>query len=197
MNWNLFASTFTLIFLAELPDKTAFATLMLAGEGRFAGLFWGAATAFFIHCSLAVLVGGMLSSLPIGWIHLGAGILFLIFSGIALRRARVTEPESSAPILNSNSIQGFMSAFLKTFSVIFIAETGDITQLATASLTAKYHDRITILAGSVLALWSVTGIALVLGKKLQGVIDPRKFQTLLSLILGLTGIYFIAEFLMA
>jgi putative Ca2+/H+ antiporter (TMEM165/GDT1 family) len=53
LNWNLFTSTFGLIFLAELPDKTAFATLMLAGEGKLSALFLGAASAFLIHVTVS------------------------------------------------------------------------------------------------------------------------------------------------
>ncbi len=192
MNWNLFASTFGLIFLAELPDKTAFATLMLAGEGKLPALFIGAAFAFLIHVVLAVTVGEYLGLLPSGWIKFGSGILFLIFAVMSLKRSLSSE-NTDSPSQEKALNLSFFQAFAKTFVVIFIAEAGDLTQLATASLTAKYHDRISILAGSVTALWSVTLIALLLGKKLQGSINPKKFSSIASAILGLTGIYFLIE----
>ncbi len=195
MNWNLFASTFSLIFLAELPDKTAFATLMLAGEGKLPALFIGAAFAFLIHVVLAVTVGEYLGLLPSGWIKFGSGILFLIFATMSLKRARSSE-NTGSPSQEKALNLGFFQAFAKTFVVIFIAEAGDLTQLATASLTAKYHDKISILAGSVTALWSVTFIALLLGKKLQGSLSPKKINVLVSIVLGVTGIYFLAEALL-
>ena len=192
MNWNLFASTFGLIFLAELPDKTAFATLMLAGEGKLPALFLGAASAFLIHVILAVTVGEYLGLLPAGWIKLGSGVLFLIFAMISLKRAFTPEPAESEAGHKTQSLS-FAGAFLKTFVVIFIAEAGDLTQLATVSLTAKYNDKLSILAGAVTALWSVTLIALALGKKLEGSIHPKKFQAVVSVVLGGCGVYFLAE----
>ena len=192
MNWNLFASTFGLIFLAELPDKTAFATLMLAGEGRLPALFFGAATAFLIHVLAAVWIGEMFGQLPVTWIRIGTAILFLAFAAMTLRRARSPDSKESDSMEKPKTFS-FAAAFAKTFLVIFIAEAGDLTQLATASLTAKYHDKISILAGSVTALWSVTLIALLLGKKLQGSINPKKFNSIASAVLGLTGIYFLIE----
>ena len=195
MNWNLFTSTFGLIFLAELPDKTAFAALMLAGEGKLPALFLGAASAFLIHVILAVTIGEYLGLLPSGWIKTGSGILFLVFAAISLKRAYSSEAPESETKEKAPSLS-FAQAFSKTFAVIFIAEAGDLTQLATASLTAKYHDKISILAGSVTALWSVTLIALLLGKKLQGSLNPKKFNTLVSVVLGVTGLYFLAEALL-
>jgi len=47
MSWELFMATFGLVFVSEIPDKTAFAALMMAGEGGFFPLFGGVALAFF------------------------------------------------------------------------------------------------------------------------------------------------------
>ena len=80
MDWKLFASTFTLVFLAELGDKTQLATLSLAagGSSRWA-VFAGAAIALVATSALAVLLGEAIGRLvPLVWIQRAAGALFII-----------------------------------------------------------------------------------------------------------------------
>jgi putative Ca2+/H+ antiporter (TMEM165/GDT1 family) len=52
------AITFGVIFLAELPDKTALASLMLGTRYRGSYVFAGVAAAFAVHVVLAVAAGG-------------------------------------------------------------------------------------------------------------------------------------------
>jgi Ca2+/H+ antiporter, TMEM165/GDT1 family len=80
MDLKLFFSTFGLVFLAELGDKTQLATLSLAasGQSRLA-VFLGAAGALVLTSSIAVLVGAALASaVPAVWIHRVAGVGFLV-----------------------------------------------------------------------------------------------------------------------
>src|SRR4051812_45177947 len=86
MDWKLFIMTFTVVFLAELPDKTAFATLMMATQGRSLPIFVGVAIAFAVQSLVAVVAGGVLSLLPQIWVHLAAAIMFGVFSIIFWRR---------------------------------------------------------------------------------------------------------------
>lgn len=79
MDWNLFGSSFALIFLAELGDKTQLATFGLAGGGssRLA-VFLGAALALIATTALAVLLGEAVSRvIPELWLQRGAGALFV------------------------------------------------------------------------------------------------------------------------
>lgn len=80
MNFPLFCSTFVLIFLAELPDKTAFATLLLATRGHARAVFTGVATAFFIQTVVAIAFGGLIAQAPRFWVHLATGVLFVGFA---------------------------------------------------------------------------------------------------------------------
>jgi putative Ca2+/H+ antiporter (TMEM165/GDT1 family) len=188
MNWNLFVSTYALIFIAELPDKTAFATLMMAGEGSFLALFFGVALAFLIQTAVAVVFGGWIGLLPQTLVHGTTGILYLIFSWMALKRP-IENDESPEKSKKST----FFKTLLKSFLVIFIAEWGDLTQLTSASLTARYHDRFTIFWASLLALWTVTLIALMMGKKIQTWIEPRLFNRFTAIVLAFIGVYFIVQ----
>lgn len=78
--WKLFLSTFGLVFLAELGDKTQLATLSLAASGHSRGaVFLGSAAALILTSAIAVLVGAAVSRVvPEVWIHRAAGIGFIL-----------------------------------------------------------------------------------------------------------------------
>lgn len=175
MELNLFISTFALIFVAELPDKTAFAAVFLATCHHPVAVFLGAAAAFVIQSFVAVAFGSLLSLLPPQIVHLAAGILFLIFAVMMWRRE---EPSCDEEVERDS--KGKASRFSKSvasaFMTIFIAEWGDLTQLATATIAAKYHAPITIFISSTLALWLVTSIAVIIGYQAKNLIQPKLLQ---------------------
>jgi putative Ca2+/H+ antiporter (TMEM165/GDT1 family) len=86
MDLKLLVSTFGLVFLAELGDKTQLATLGLAasGQSRLA-VFAGAAAALILTSGMAVLVGEALArTVPPGWIQRVAGVAFLVMGVLFL-----------------------------------------------------------------------------------------------------------------
>jgi putative Ca2+/H+ antiporter (TMEM165/GDT1 family) len=86
MDLKLLVSTFGLVFLAELGDKTQLATLSLAATGtsRLA-VFLGAAGALLLSTTIAVLVGGTLARLvPEVWMQRAAGVSFIIMGVLFL-----------------------------------------------------------------------------------------------------------------
>ncbi len=80
MDLNLFISTFVLIFVAELTDKTAFAALFLATSHDPFAVFLGVSGAFVIQSFVAVAFGSLLTFIPPQIVHIAAGILFLVFA---------------------------------------------------------------------------------------------------------------------
>src|SRR5215471_11640962 len=58
------AGAFTLTFLAELPDKSMFASLVLGTRYRPVWVWSGAAAAFTVHMAIAVTAGQLLALLP-------------------------------------------------------------------------------------------------------------------------------------
>ncbi|MDO6592947.1 TMEM165/GDT1 family protein [Neptuniibacter sp. 1_MG-2023] len=81
---HLISSVFILIFLAELGDKTQLAIAGLAAVEQ-AWIVWVAGTvALMLTTLLGVWFGRvLLKRLPIALIHRGAGVLFMLFAGIA------------------------------------------------------------------------------------------------------------------
>jgi putative Ca2+/H+ antiporter (TMEM165/GDT1 family) len=128
----LFASTFGLIFLAELPDKTAFATVVMATRKHPAAVFAGVVGAFLVQTAVAVLFGSLLNLFSPRLIHLGAGAMFLFF---AWKMWNHVEDEAVDGVEGWRAT-GFAHAAASSFAVIFLAEWGDLSQLATAALVA-------------------------------------------------------------
>jgi putative Ca2+/H+ antiporter (TMEM165/GDT1 family) len=192
MNWPLFFSTFSLIFIAELPDKTAFATLLMATRGRPLAIFLGVASAFVIQSIVAVSFGSLIGMLPERWVHLGAGLMFI---GFAYHTWFHHDEEEAKTEEETPTISGrtkFFKSAWKAFLVIFIAEWGDLTQLATASIAAHYHEALlTILLAATLALWSVTAIAIFVGHKVKHVIHATVLKKISTVVFVLVGFYFI------
>jgi Ca2+/H+ antiporter, TMEM165/GDT1 family len=181
----LFLSTFGMIFVAELPDKTVFATLFLATRHHPLAVFLGVAGAFAVQSLVAVTCGSVLGFLPEGAVHIGAAGLFVAFAiALWLRQDRA---EHETPMA-----QGTRTAFWQTvtssFAVIFLAEWGDVTQLATAALEAQYRSPLTIVLAAILALWCVTALAIVIGQRLQQHMRPALLRKIAAIACALAGI---------
>jgi putative Ca2+/H+ antiporter (TMEM165/GDT1 family) len=86
MDLRLFTSTFALVFLAELGDKTQLATLSLAASGRSRLMvFLGSAAALVVTSAIAVLVGEAVTRVvPAVWIRRAAGAGFIIMGALFL-----------------------------------------------------------------------------------------------------------------
>lgn len=183
----LFASTFGLIFMAELPDKTAFATLLLAVRRRPLPVFVGAAAAFAVQSFVAVAFGGVLSLLPARMVRAGAGLVFLGFAWAMWNREEEELPEVAADLGEPR----FLSSAAAAFAVIFIAEWGDLTQLATATLAARVGRPLTVFLGSTAALWCVAGLAVAAGRRLKSSFDPRPLERFAAVLFVLVGLFFL------
>jgi Ca2+/H+ antiporter, TMEM165/GDT1 family len=188
-------TVFTVIFLLELPDKTALAALLLATRHRALPVLLGAAAAFVIQSAVAVLAGSVLSLLPREPIRIGAGILFLVMAGLLIRRNLRNEEAAEARDIQREEAR-HRRPFVTAFSVVFIAEWGDLTQLATAALQARYQQPLVVFAAATLALWAVSAVAVTLGNRLGAWIPERPLQltaagvmvlVALALITGLLG----------
>lgn len=178
----LFFTVFGLTFLAELPDKTAFASLILASRRRHGAVFCGAAAAFVIQTAVSVAFGHALGLLPHKAVQIGAGVLFMAMAGFMF--ARRQDGDETAPPKTG----GFWSDAWTAFLVIFVAEWGDLTQLSTAALEAHYARPLTIFCAAVLALWCVTGLAVTVGKSLASRVSPRTLNRAASAAFAAMGV---------
>jgi putative Ca2+/H+ antiporter (TMEM165/GDT1 family) len=188
-------TVFTVIFLLELPDKTALAALLLATRHRALPVFLGAAAAFVIQSVVAVVAGSLLSLLPREPIRIGAGILFLGMAALLVRRNLHKDEADEARAVEQEEGR-HRQPFITAFTVVFVAEWGDLTQLATAALQARYQQPVVVFVAATLALWAVSAIAVALGNRLGAWIPERPLQfaaagvmvlVAIALITGLLG----------
>ena len=161
-------TVFALIFLAELPDKTALASLVLGTRYRPLYVFAGTAAAFTVHVVLAIAAGSLLTLLPHRVLEAVVGTLFLLGAVLMLRGRHEAEEEDLG--LKEGTAPTFLRVSTTSFLVILVAEFGDLTQIVTANLAAKYHDPLSVGIGAVLALWAVAALAIVGGRSLLRVV---------------------------
>ena len=177
--------TFTAVFLAELPDKTMFATLLLSTHFRRRLPVWlGVTAGYSFHVVVAVIFGSALSRLPERPIQLLVGVLFII-GGILTWRAGKDDDEESTDKWSttmSNSRVAWTAA-----SVILVAEFADLTQLATAGFAARFNDPIAVGVGAALALSSVSGLAVLTGTWLQRHVPLQVIQRVAAILFVVIG----------
>ena len=162
LSFTVIAVVFGVIFLAELPDKTALAGLMLGTRYRASYVFCGVAAAFVVHVALAIAAGSLLTLLPHRWVQGVVGVLFLAGAAMLLFSQDGEEEAVRAP-----ADQSFWKVSGTGFMLILVAEFGDLTQIMTANLAARYDDPVSVGIGAVLGLWAVAGLGIFGGRLLM------------------------------
>jgi putative Ca2+/H+ antiporter (TMEM165/GDT1 family) len=165
INLAIAAAVFPIIFVAELPDKTMFASLLMGTRGRPSAVWVGAALAFTVHVAIAVTVSATLYAvLPHRLVEAIVAVLFLGGAIFAFRDSMATESAAGERATRIGDARRTVAA---AFVVIFLAEWGDLTQIVTATLAAHYHAPFEVAVGSGLALWAVAAVAVGAGQLLE------------------------------
>jgi putative Ca2+/H+ antiporter (TMEM165/GDT1 family) len=206
--------TFGVIFLAELPDKTMVASLVLGSRFRPLYVWAGVAVAFAIHVAVAVAAGSAFALLPNRIVDVITALLFAVGAVLVLREGRSDDHDPAGgggsptggdvlggpvgPTVRPSSTDpgsldvttaveaadgpdspsaageiGFWRVAATSFMVVFIAEMGDLTQISTANLAARFASPVAVAIGAALALWTVAGLASAGGRGLLRVLSIR------------------------
>jgi Ca2+/H+ antiporter, TMEM165/GDT1 family len=174
---------FAVTFLAELPDKSMFASLVLATRYRASAVWTGAAAAFAVHMAIAVTAGQLLALLPhrvVDWVVAGLFVAGAVYLWVISYRPAQAEGEDAAR--QSPGTTSFLRVAATSFAVIFLAEWGDITQLTAANLAARYNP-VLVYVGATLGLWTVAAIAVTIGAKSLSLIPPAWINRITAVIL--------------
>ncbi|MDP3967245.1 MAG: TMEM165/GDT1 family protein [Nocardioides sp.] len=185
------ALTFGAIFLVELPDKTFLATLVLATKYRPILVWIGVGLAFAVQTGVAVALGQAASLLPPDLVKIAAIVLFLAGAAILVREGRSHQESSGEEFAEkAKPVHGFR-AVLASFLVLFAAEWGDLSQLLTLSLVAKYEAPFSVYVGALGALLTVSALAVIVGRSLLRVISIHVLHYLgATVCLALAGLTF-------
>jgi putative Ca2+/H+ antiporter (TMEM165/GDT1 family) len=186
----LLMTVFAVTFVAELPDKSLFASLVLGTRHRPVHVWLGAAAAFAVHVGLAVTAGGLLTLAPRSVLDFVSAALFLGGAVWMLRSGSKdeNEPGPDAARLGAPS-STLQRVFATSFAVVFAGEWGDVTQITTANFVARYSDPLIIGAAATLALWAVSALAVFGGAKLLERVPVGRVRTTSTLALAGLGIY--------
>jgi Ca2+/H+ antiporter, TMEM165/GDT1 family len=158
-------AAFVLILPVELPDKTLFATLVLATRFPPLPVFVGVGLAFGLQVVIAVTAGSLLSLLPDSLVSGVVAVLFLVGAVLLWREARKGAEDEESTV-QAREQTSFLRAAGISFGVLFAAEWGDLSQLATAGLAARYAEPLSVFVGAWAALLVISGLAAFLGRKL-------------------------------
>lgn len=170
------ATVYALIVPAELPDKTMVATLVLATRFRAGPVMVGAAAGFVVQAAIAVGAGSAVALLPATPVHAVSAAIFALGALLMLRPLESPaeeEREIAEEIADVPAEPGTFRVVLTSFLVLFIAEWGDLTQLLTASLSAKYHAPLPVFLGSALGLVTVAAVGVTGGKAMLRVVPMQ------------------------
>jgi putative Ca2+/H+ antiporter (TMEM165/GDT1 family) len=83
--------------------------------------------------------------------------------------------------------------WLASFLVVFAAEWGDLTQLATAGLVARTGKPLEVGVGALAALWAVTVLAVTLGSQMSRVLSPTLLNRVSAALFAAVGVFIIAS----
>lgn len=185
MNIAVAATTFGLVFPAELPDKTALASLMLGSRYRPIYVYAGVAAAFAVHVLLALVAGGLLALLPHRVLSIIVAVLFGL-GAVVLIRGRNEADEVAREAKETPPT--FWRVTTTSFLIIFLAEFGDLTQIVIVNLAAKYHDPLAVGVGSLLALLVVAAIAVAGGRGLLRLIPARTITLIGAAVMAVLAV---------
>jgi putative Ca2+/H+ antiporter (TMEM165/GDT1 family) len=170
VNFAVAATVFGLVAVAELPDKTMIANIVMGSRGRPVPVWIGSTGAFAIHAALAVLAGRLVQLLPhrvletVVAVLFGLGALYLLF--VPEKKEKEQGEAEAADEGEVTPTTASWRVAAGAFGVILVGEIGDITQLLIVNLEARYKSPGSVFVGGFLALTAVAALAVFSGKVL-------------------------------
>ncbi len=189
MSVGALLGVFALIFVLELPDKTMIATIVMSSRARPLAVALGASAGFVVQMGIAVGAGGLLTLLPHRLKDVIVGVLFLGGAAYLLLVKEKVEEEQGERAGAAERRATWGREILTAFSVIFVGEFGDLTQIQAANFAAKLHQPLDVFAACSLALIAVAFLGAFAGRALQRVVPLAKIRVGGGLIFLALGVY--------
>jgi putative Ca2+/H+ antiporter (TMEM165/GDT1 family) len=154
------------VLLVELPDKTLVASLVLSTRYRPRPVLLGVAAAFAVQCVIAATAGGVITLLPRRLVEGVVALLFAVGAALLIKESLEADDED-VELADVRQSAPFWRIVGTSFGVLFAAEWGDASQIATAGLVARHRGVAHAVAtglGAWLALVAVAALAVVAGR---------------------------------
>ena len=167
--------------LAEMGDKTQLSVILLSSRTReYTSLLAGVMLAFLITDGIAILIGSWVTGvIPLHLLKLISGGVFILFGAMILRGGQEVAEDGGG--LSSGN------ALVSGFSLIFLSEWGDKTQIASALFATEY-DPVMVFIGVMAALFILSAMAVYLGKIISGKVDRRLVSRIAGTVFLIIGL---------
>ena len=162
-------STFSLIAVAEIGDKSQLVCMTLAARHRHWPVILGAAAAFIILNLLAVAFGATIAQLVPEWVV--AALVAMLFGFFGIHVLLIQDDDESEEIIEKPG----HGIFFTTFLLLFVAEFGDKTQIAVAGLASTFQP-IAVWIGATAALIAVSGIGVWAGRTILQRVSKKRIN---------------------
>ncbi len=168
--------------LAELGDKTQLSVVLLSSKTeKRIQLLLGVMLAFIIVDGIGILLGSWITNVvPENWLKTLSGIIFVVF-GLMTLRSNAT---------NAGNVLNRGSPFVSGFSLVFITEWGDKTQIAAGLLATKYNSLL-VLLGCMVALTLLSVTAIWMGNLVSRRVDRKTMTRIAGLLFIAMGTSFL------
>lgn len=194
--------SFTIIFLAELGDKTQIMVLSFSAKSKMKHILLGISLGTFLSHGIAILFGSRLGSIENAndsyCLNICTYISFVIFGlwGLISMRSQVSSDKrerNKAGLISKISKLKINYLFIIAFC-IFIGELGDKTFLSSIGLGIQYPEhKISLIIGSILGMVCSNLLAIIFGKLISMKFHQNMIEMIsnsLFIIFGIVGLIF-------
>ena len=183
-----FWSALVVVFVAELGDKTQLVALGFGARYRLRWVLTGIGLAYLATNLVSVVVGALLgAALPDAGVRVGGGVLFLVFAAWTLRGAG-GEPDPDDPgELGEHAAARPMSVVFSVAVAMIVAELGDKTMLATATL-ASTGNPVLVWCGATIGIFFAGALGAVAGRAIGDRVPDRAVQIGAAALFAVFGV---------
>jgi putative Ca2+/H+ antiporter (TMEM165/GDT1 family) len=185
-----FLLVFGIIFVAEIPDKTFVAMVLMASRKDWRRVATGASVAFVVHSAIAVGIGLLAAKLPSEVLRYGTASVFAL-AGLYLIIVPEKEEEHLGEGLAKKRFAALQEPLSLAFVTIFIGEWGDLTQVLTLNFTAAHRNPFAVFAGASAGLVAISYLGCFAGDRLSRIAHPAILRKVAGVaMLGLSAASF-------
>lgn len=174
-----------LVFVAELGDKTQLVALGMGARHRLAPVLVGITLAYAASNLISVVVGGLLgAALPTRLLGIAGGMLFLVFAAWNLRSDERVDDDTLSGVRPGRVAVSVAAA-------MFVAELGDKTMLATATLASQGHP-VLVWIGATVGITLSGAVGVLVGRASGARLPERAIRIGSSALFAAFGVVLIA-----